>query len=402
MIINPNDRSFRPGPGHFHQSPIPGPMRLADTAFQALMERSRPGQTNRRCNLSQAGAQAWNQATQMLWKTKATLAGDLLGDVWSKVAWIESEDDTIAGLLAEVPFALTSDPSRLLGAMASVAVDLGAERCISDSCRRMDHRHRRWDRARSRRSSQGQQGWIPPASARTLPWGKYNREVDQEWVRTFINIDAAGVTGHPLFSPPTDAIPGNSRRCRQQDNPRTVLGKIFAPFANKTVQYNGGYGCLPGHVPRRRSRPVSQLEPAAELRAAVLQQRGDRPAARRVHADRRLLPGAPATRRDHVAADRGRRPRRVQGRLREDRAPLAGLVLGALRVGDGAGPWRLPAPVPRPEGARGVAPRRERLRHLPADGAERQVRPARHPRHVQGWRCSPPPRPARGAGSRTV
>jgi hypothetical protein len=47
--------------------------------------------------LSQAGAEAWNQATQLLWKKKATLSGDVLGEVWGKVAWINPKSDSIAG-----------------------------------------------------------------------------------------------------------------------------------------------------------------------------------------------------------------------------------------------------------------------------------------------------------------
>ncbi len=123
MIIDPNNRIFDRVPDIFN-SPYPGADVLADRAFKALMERSQGSQTIGDAILSQAGAQAWNQATQLLWKTKATLAGDLLGDVWSKTSWIDPKTDSIAGLLAEIPFAVTADPTRLLGAMANVAVDL--------------------------------------------------------------------------------------------------------------------------------------------------------------------------------------------------------------------------------------------------------------------------------------
>jgi hypothetical protein len=87
---------------------------------------------------------------------------------------------------------------------------------------------------------------VDPAQRARLPWGKYNRDIDQEWVRTFIKIDAAGVDWTPMFAPPTDAIPWQLLDGVDKDDPKNVLGKVLAPFANKTVAYNGMYGCLPG------------------------------------------------------------------------------------------------------------------------------------------------------------
>src|SRR5690349_690246 len=111
MIVDPNNRIFDRVPDIFN-SPYPGADVYADSAFKTLMQRyeGKGQQTIGESILSQAGAQAWNQATQMLWKTKATIAGDMLGEVWSKVAWVNPKTDAIAGILAEVPFAVTADP----------------------------------------------------------------------------------------------------------------------------------------------------------------------------------------------------------------------------------------------------------------------------------------------------
>ncbi|MBL9102744.1 MAG: hypothetical protein JNL82_17490 [Myxococcales bacterium] len=249
MIINPNNRIFDRVPDIFN-SPFPGADVNADDAFKILMQRVSEGgqQTIGEAILSQAGAQAWNQATQMLWKTKATLGGDLLGDVWSKVSWIDPKTDSIAGMLAEIPFAATSDPVQLIGAMANVAVDIalnaisavpvagwiigiavGFGRALAGLFKGL-------------RSGDS----VPPEQRARLPWGAYNETVDQEWVRTFINIDAAGVNWTPLFAPPTDAIPWTLVDGVDKRDPKNVLGKILAPFVNKTVRYNGMYGCLPG------------------------------------------------------------------------------------------------------------------------------------------------------------
>jgi len=284
MIIDPNNRIFDRVPDIF-TSPYPGADVYTDFAFKTLMERydGQGLQTVGEAILSQAGAQAWNQATQMLWKTKATIAGDLLGDVWSKVAWINPKTDAIAGILAEVPFAVTADPAMLVGAMANVAIDLalnavsaipvagwiigivvGIGRALAGLFKGML-----------------EDGTSSPEERARLPWGKYNRDIDQEWVRTFIKIDAAGVDWTPMFAPPTDAITWQLLDGVDKEDPKTVLGQVLAPFANKTVAYNGMYGCLPGTfrvagLLQYRPRPQ---RPDNDLRfyndGTIIQQNGD-------------------------------------------------------------------------------------------------------------------------------
>jgi len=122
---------------------------------------------------------------------------------------------------------------------------------------------------------------VDPAQRARLPWGKYNRDIDQEWVRTFIKIDAAGVDWTPMFAPPTDAITWQLLDGVDKDDPKTVLGQVLAPFANKTVAYNGMYGCLPGTfrvagLLQYRPRPQ---RPDDDLRfyndGTIIQQNGD-------------------------------------------------------------------------------------------------------------------------------
>ena len=249
MKLDPNSRFFDRVPDLF-QSPFPGADAYADDAFQALLARSVGGGHGRTIGqelITQAGAQAWNQATQMLWKTKATQNGDLLGDVWSKIAWIDTKKDAIAGVLAEVPFPLTTDPEQLVGAIAGVALDL----------------------ALGAISAVPVVGWIvgivvgigkalaplfvglvkdndevPAVRRQILPWRRYNENLDQGLVRTFVQLEAAGVDWTRTFSPPTDARPWVLADGIDDDGNK--IGQVLAPFSGKSVAWNGGYGCLPG------------------------------------------------------------------------------------------------------------------------------------------------------------
>jgi hypothetical protein len=283
MIINPNNELFNRVPDIFN-SPYPGADVYADDAFKVLLQRTSGAekQSVGEALMSQAGAQAWNQATQMLWKTKATLAGDLLGDVWSKVASVLPGSGEIAGLLAEVPFAVTADPVQLIGAMASVGIDLAlnAVSAIPVAGWIIGIAVGIGKALAALFKSVAKDGSSPPDQRARLPWGKYNRDIDQEWVRTFIKIDAAGVDWTPMFAPPTDAIPWKLLDGVDKEDPKNVLGTIFAPFANKTVAYNGMYGCLPGTfrvagLLQYRGREQSDEEMRFYNDGTIIQRHGD-------------------------------------------------------------------------------------------------------------------------------
>lgn len=246
MLFNPNSRFFEGIPDLFI-SPYPGADAYADEAFRALLNRaSGVGlQTVEQALLAQAGVEAWNQATRMVWKKKATLAGDLLRDLWSKVSWIDSRTDSIAGILAEIPAPLTTDPAQILSSMALVAVDVALNAITAVPVA----------------------GWIvgiivgiaqligllirglrdqkvPRERRAVLPWHRYNDRVDQDWVRSFIKLEASGSDWTNAFSPATEAVPW--RLADGVDDDGEVIGKVLAPFSGKSVAWSGGYGCLPG------------------------------------------------------------------------------------------------------------------------------------------------------------
>lgn len=249
MKIDPNSRLFDRVPDLF-QSPFPGADAYADDAFQALLARAvetGPGRTIGQELITQAGAQAWNQATQMLWKTKATQAGDLLGEIWSKVAWIDTKKDSIAGVLAQVPFPLTTDPQQLVGAIAGVALDLalnavtavpvvgwvvgivvGIGRALAPLFAGLINK----------------QDAVPAERRYILPWRRYNENLDQSLVRTFVQLEGARADWTAVFSPPTEAR--SWAMADGLDDQGNKIGQVLAPFSGKSVAWNGAYGCLPG------------------------------------------------------------------------------------------------------------------------------------------------------------
>ena len=246
MRISPNSRFFDRVPD-LYVSPYPGADAYADDAFQALLSRTAGtgAQTVGQALLTQAGAQAWNQATQMLWKVKAVETGDLLKDVWSRVAWMDK--DTPFGILAEVPFPLTTDPQEMLTALASVAIDAALDAVTAVPVA----------------------GWIvgivvgigqalapifkdlvageavAPERKTILPWRRYSEKVDESWVRTFLNVDSRLPDWTSLFLPPTNA--GTWRLVDGVDEGGQPLGEVLAPFRpDGEVAWSGRYGCLPG------------------------------------------------------------------------------------------------------------------------------------------------------------
>ena len=280
MKIDPNSRLFDRVPDLF-VSPFPGAEAFADDAFQALLARASEGGGSVGADLlTQAGAKAWNHATQMLWKTKATQVGDLLDSVWTRVAWVDPRADAIAGVLAEVPFSLTTDPRQLAAAVASAGLDLalsavtavpvvgwvvgiavGIGRALAPMFAEM-----------AKQKDQTMQ-------SRVLPWRRYNSRTDEDWVRTFTTVAAARVDWTGIFSPPTEARPWSS--ADGLDDQGQKIGQVLAPFAANAVAWNGGYGCIPGTfrvagILQHRHRPQP---PTADLRfyadGTLIQRHGD-------------------------------------------------------------------------------------------------------------------------------
>jgi hypothetical protein len=278
MKLDPNSRIFDRVPALF-VSPFPAADAFADDAFQAFIAKTSGEQTVGQALLTQAAGQAWNHATQMMWKAKATQAGDLLADVWSQVSWINEKRDSIAGILAEVPFPLTTDPNALVGAIVNVGLDLALDAV----------------------SAVPVVGWVvgiavgigralgPVFAARAvdknarlpieiLPWRRYSEASDQAFVRAFLDSEAPGADWTNAFAPPTAATPW--KLAEGLDPNGTPVGHVVAPFADKkqAVAWSGGGGCLPGTfrvagILQHRERPQPETAALRFYRDGTLIQR---------------------------------------------------------------------------------------------------------------------------------
>ena len=281
MIVDPNSCVFDRVPEVF-TSPFPGADSYADDAFAQLLARTTSGgSTVGAAVLAQAGAVAWNQGLQMIWKQKATLSGDLLGGLWSKLAWVEEGSDAIRGILAEVAFPQTTDPAQIIRAIGTVALDLALNAVTAIPVVG-------WVAGIAvsigkvlapifQEVAQSRGGHTERRSV--LPWRRYSENLDQDWVRSFIKIEAGGVDWTPTFSPPTDARPW--KLADGLDDDGNPIGQVLAPFAGKSVAWNGAYGCLPGTfrvagILQHRGRPNP---PDSELRfysdGTLIQRYGD-------------------------------------------------------------------------------------------------------------------------------
>ncbi len=282
MKLDPNSRLFDRVPDLF-QSPFPGADAYADEAFQALLSRANSigaRGTIGQSLLVQASAQAWNQATQMLWKAKATQVGDILPSLWSSIAWVNPKKDSIAGVLAEVPFPLTTDPNELLRAAGTVALDLALDLVTAvPVVGRIAGIAVGLGQALAPLFANLAAGDSIPADRRNvLPWRRYTEKLDESWVRTFVTFDAVATDWTPAFAPPTDARPW--QLADGLDEQGNKIGQVLAPFAGKSVAWNGSYGCIPGTfrvagILQHRGRPQTESEARFYADGTMIQRYGD-------------------------------------------------------------------------------------------------------------------------------
>ena len=120
-LQSPSHPMFAQVPDEFF-SPFPSNDSLLSGKYQAL--------TGGTAKLSEElatlhQAKAFNVTLQMLQKTRATQAGDLLTDWLPEVAWFKEEAGVklLQGIFAEVPWTKTSDPQQLVEDMGRVGLD---------------------------------------------------------------------------------------------------------------------------------------------------------------------------------------------------------------------------------------------------------------------------------------
>lgn len=194
------------------------------------------------------------------------------------MAWSDARKNTIAGVVAEVPFPLSSSPADLIGAVTTVGLDLALDavtavpvvgRVIGIA---VGIGHALAPVLQAHINGQGLK------AREVLPWRRYNETVDQSFVRAFIDVESASVDWTPAFAPPTDARPW--QLADGLDEQGNKIGQVLAPFAGKSVAWNGSYGCLPGTfrvagILQHRGRPQTESEARFYADGTMIQRYGD-------------------------------------------------------------------------------------------------------------------------------
>lgn len=249
MLLDPNSPILRQVPTAFF-SPFPSEDALLDAKLQAILGAEASGGTTVGAELlTKLGGQAWNGFSQLLWKTKLTVVGDVTEALFRQIASFAS-DGSVRGIVAEVPFLLSADPARQLEALSRVGMDLALRAA----------------------SAVPVAGWIVglvvaiakvvaaiwnanlPAEekARRLPWQGYTQGSDEYLTSAIIlNTYVPTLDWTPIFAPPTDLVPWRGAEGVNSDG--ATLGTIFAPVApdaqgslRDKVAWSSGVGVLPG------------------------------------------------------------------------------------------------------------------------------------------------------------
>lgn len=197
--------------------------------------------------LARVGGIAWNQLAKMAFKAKATLAGDMLPDLLHAAAWIDKASGELRGIVAEVPFLLSTERDVQLQAMARVGMDVGLAAL----------------------SALPVAGWIvgligqvakmiaeiflAEAQGKTnvrlrLPWGGYSEKTDEDIADLIVQTLIPLPDWSSIFLPPTDAKAWQI--ADGVDGEGQTIGSIMAPangtLSSGNVAYNGNVGVIPG------------------------------------------------------------------------------------------------------------------------------------------------------------
>ncbi len=251
-LQSPNHPMFAQVPDEFF-SPFPSNDSLLSGKYQALT-RTSAKVTAELATLQQA--KAFSTTLQILQKTRATRAGDLLTDWLPEVAWFKEEAGVqlLQGIFAEVPWTKTGDPQQLVEDMGRVGLDvaltaMAAVPIYGTIASALVSGGRLLYRLMAKREEK----------VLSLPWAEYSKDTDEE-IHTQLREDVfPNFDWTRIFLPPFEDVPWKIGEAKGK-------GLVFGPLrpGDKELAWTANYGCMPGTI-RVAGQTQSFLTPPGDV-----------------------------------------------------------------------------------------------------------------------------------------
>ncbi len=256
-LMDPSHPIFAKVPAEFF-SPFPSNDSLLSGKYKAL--------TGNGAKLSEdlatmQQAKAFNVTLQILQKTRATKAGDLLSDWLPEISWYSKGElglEVLHGIFAEVPWSKTSDPQVLVEDMGRVGLDvaltaMAAVPIYGTIASALVSGGRLLYRLMAKREDK----------VLSLPWAEYSESTDED-IHTNLRSEVfPGVDWTDIFLPPFEDVPWRVGTAKEK-------GFVFGPVraGDRELSWRPSYGCMPGTV-RVAGQTQSSMTPTDQVPSAL-------------------------------------------------------------------------------------------------------------------------------------
>lgn len=252
-LMDPSHPIFAKVPTEFF-SPFPSNDSLLSGKYKAL---TRNGTKLSESLATMQQAKAFNITLQILQKTRATKAGDLLTDWLPEISWFSKGElglQVLHGIFAEVPWSKTSDPQVLIEDMGRVGLDvalsaMAAVPIYGTIASALVSGGRLMYRLMAKREEKVQ----------AMPWAEYSKDTDED-IHDQLRTDVfPGVNWTDIFLPPFEDVPWRVGEAKDR-------GFVFGPLRkdDRELAWGSAYGCMPGTF-RVAGQTQSIPTPASEV-----------------------------------------------------------------------------------------------------------------------------------------